>query len=160
MTNDLNFLNTYVAVVDENVSAIIKQNFLFQTQLKIAETRLAQMDDAIRRADELTSQNKELQRRITELITLTSSYKTLDEDKSRLQVSLNETSQTKNQLQEELNSSKQELARLRKQVEEIDTLRKENAGFKKKLGIKEDKPVKEKPADKPADDLKTVAGTF
>lgn len=160
MSNDLNFLNTYVTVVDENIAAVIKQNFLFQTQLKIAETKLAQMDDAIKVADDLTAQNKELQRRITELVSLTSSYKTVDEDKSRLQVSLNETSQTKNQLQAELNAAQQELARLRKQVEEIDTLRKENTSFKKKLGIKEEKPVKEKPAEKPAEELKATAGTF
>ena len=95
MSNDLTFLNTYTEVVQENVSAIIKQNFVFQTQLKIAENNLAQFEDTKRAVDDLTAQNRELQTKVAELTHLTSSYRNVSDDKSRLQVSLNETSQVK-----------------------------------------------------------------
>jgi chromosome segregation ATPase len=159
MTNDLSFLNNYVEVVNDNVSSIIKQNFVFQTQLKMAETKLAQLEDAKQTVDKLTIENKELVQQITDLKNLTSSYRTVSDDKSRLQVSLNETSQVKNQLQADLNTAGQELVRLRNQVTEIETLRKENAAYKKKLGIKDDKPTKEKPVEI-KEDLKATAGTF
>jgi chromosome segregation ATPase len=159
MSNDLNFLNIYTEIVQENVSAIIKQNFVFQTQLKIAENKLAVMDDAVKNADNLSVQNKELQIKINELTSLTSSYKAVADDKSRLQSSLNETSQVKNQLQADLNAAEQELIRLRNQVAEIAVLRKENETYKKKLGLKEEKPIKEKPVE-PSANLKTTSGTF
>lgn len=160
MSNDLNFLNTYVEVVNENVASIIKQNFVFQTQIKMMEIKLAQMEDAVRRADELTVANRDLQQKVNDLNNLTSTFKNVNEDKGRLQISLNETSQVKNQLQADLNAAEQEIARLKNQVNEIDDLRKEVAGYKKKLGIKDEKPVKEKPAEKPTEDLKATAGTF
>lgn len=160
MTNDLNFLNAYVDVVNENVALIIKQNFVFQTQIKMMETKLAQMDDAVKRADELSVANRELQQKVNDLANLTASFKNIDEDKTRLQLSLNENSQVKNQLQSRLNDALQEIARLSNQVKELDELRKENAGFKKKLGIKEEKPKQEKPAEKPEQQLKASAGTF
>lgn len=160
MSNDLNFLNTYVEVVNENVASIIKQNFVFQTQIKMMEIKLAQMEDAVRRADELTVANRDLQQKVNDLNNLTSTFKNVNEDKGRLQISLNETSQVKNQLQADLNAAEQEIARLKNQVNEIDDLRKENAAFKKKLGIKEEKPKQDKPAEKPEQELKATAGTF
>ena len=35
--SDVNFLNSYNEVILENLNAILKQNFLFQTQLKLLE---------------------------------------------------------------------------------------------------------------------------
>jgi chromosome segregation ATPase len=164
MTNDLNFLNNYVEIVNDNVSSIIKQNFVFQTQLKMAETKLAQLEDSKQTVDKLTIENKSLQQQITDFNNLTSSYKHVADDKSRLQVSLNETSQIKNQLQADLNAAEQELIRLRNQVAEIEVLRKENETYKKKLGLKEETPIKEKPTkEKPVElsaNLKATSGTF
>lgn len=156
MSNDLNFLNTYTEIVQENVSAIIKQNFVFQTQLKIAENQLAVLDDAKRTVDALSVENKELLERINELNSLTSSYRNVADDKSRLQNSLNESSQVKNQLQSQINDMQQELTRLRKQSEEYSALKKENAAMKKKLGITEEKVV-EKTTPKKQEKVATIA---
>ena len=136
MSNDLTFLNTYTEVVQENVSAIIKQNFA---------------------VDDLTAQNRELQTKVAELTHLTSSYRNVSDDKSRLQVSLNETSQVKNQLQSQINDLQQELTRLRAQSEELTTVKKENARLKSKYEPEEKTSVKktEKTATKTP-----VAGTF
>ena len=159
MSNDLTFLNMYTEVVQENVSAIIKQNFVFQTQLKMAENKLALLDDAVRNADNLSVQNKELQTKINELISLTSSYKTVADDKSRLQSSLNETSQVKNQMQAQLNDMQQELTRLRLKADEFDSMKKENTALKKKLGLDTEKtPVKK--TEKTVVLKEATAGTF
>jgi chromosome segregation ATPase len=157
MSNDLVFLNNYVEVVNDNVSSIIKQNFVFQTQLKMAETKLAQLEDSKQTVDKLSVENKQLNQQITELKNLTSSYKNVSDDKNRLQVSLNETSQVRNQLQSQINDMQQELTRLRAQSEELENLRKENEVLKKKLEPEEKTSVKkvEKVSQKPA-----VAGTF
>lgn len=161
MSNDLNFLNQYTEVILDNVSSIIKQNFVFQTQLKIAENKIAQLDDAKKTVDALTVQNRELQTKVTELSNLTSSYKNVSDDKSRLQVSLNETSQVKNQLQSQINDMQQELTRLRAQSTELDTLKKENAVYKKKLGLDEPKvSVKKQEKVISQKEQTAVAGTF
>ena len=137
MSNDLMFLNTYTEVMLENVTSVIKQNFMFQTQLKLAETKLAQLDDAKKQADNLLIQNRELQSKVNELTSLTGSYKNVADDKSRLQVSLNETSQAKNQLQADLNAAQQELTRLRGQVSQFDELKKQIAELtKERDGLK------------------------
>jgi chromosome segregation ATPase len=159
MSNDLTFLNTYTEVVQENVSAIIKQNFVFQTQLKMAENKLAVMDDAIRNADNLSVQNKELQTKINELLSLTSSYKTVADDKSRLQSSLNETSQVKNQMQTQLNDMQQELTRLRLKTDDYEAMKKENNVLRKKLGLDAEKTPAKK-TEKPAVVKESPAGTF
>jgi chromosome segregation ATPase len=157
MSNDLLFLNNYVEVVNDNVSSIIKQNFVFQTQLKMAETKLAQLEDAKQTVDKLSIENKELMQQISDLRSVAGSYRTVAEDKSRLQVSLNETSQVKNQLQSQINDMQQELTRLRAQSDELATLKKENIALKKKYEPEEKTSVKkiEKVSQKPA-----VAGTF
>lgn len=124
MSNDLNFLNTYTEVMHENISVIIKQNFVFQTQLKLAENQIAQLADARKVADNLSIQNRDLQTKVNELSGLTASYKNVADDKSRLQLSLNENSQAKNQLQSELNSLQQEVGRLRLQSDELAELKK------------------------------------
>jgi predicted RNase H-like nuclease (RuvC/YqgF family) len=140
---------------------IIKQNFVFQTQLKLAEVKIAQLEDARKTVDTLTQQNRELQSKVNELTGLTSSYKNVVDDKGRLQVSLNETSQVKNQLQSQINDLQQELVRLRAQSAEFDELKKENAKLKKKL-----EPVEEV-VDVPTVKTKSktlqktaIAGTF
>lgn len=161
MSNDLNFLNNYTEVLHDNVTLIIKQNFVFQTQLKLAEVKISQLEDARKTVDTLTQQNRELQSKVNELTGLTSSYKNVVDDKGRLQVSLNETSQVKNQLQSQINDLQQELVRLRAQSAEFDELKKENAELKKKL-----EPVEEV-VDVPTVKTKSktlqktaIAGTF
>jgi len=115
MNNDLNFLNQYTETLHENFDAIIKQNIVFQTNLKIAEKELAILNDAKSNVGKLTDENRELKGRIGQLEQLMGGLKTVDEDKSRLQIALNETSQTTNSLRAEVNSLNQELARLKNQ---------------------------------------------
>lgn len=158
MSNDLKFLNTYTEVMHDNITSIIKQNFVFQTQLKLAEEQLAILEDARRTADTLGVENKQLQQKIFELTNLTSSYKNVADDKNRLQVSLNETSQIKNQLQSTINDLQQEILRLKNKVKDFDDLKKENLTLKKKLGIDPEKEKKK--SDNQAEVKSGPANTF
>jgi len=133
MTDDLNFLNHYTETLHENFDAIIKQNIVFQTNLKLAEKELAILADAKTNIGKLTDENRELKGRIGQLEQLMSSLKTVDEDKSRLQFALNETSQSSNSLKAEVNSLNQELTRMKLQVQQIPVLKKEKAELEKKL---------------------------
>lgn len=158
MSNDLKFLNTYTEVMQDNINAVIKQNFIFQTQLKLAEEQLAVLEDAKRTVDKLTVENKELIQKVNDLSNLTSSYRTVADDKTRLQVSLNETSQVKNQLQSRINDMQQEVLRLQNKVKDYDSLKKENATLKKKLGIEPEKEKKK--VDNQAEVVNEPANTF
>lgn len=158
MSNDLKFLNTYTEVMQDNINAVIKQNFIFQTQLKLAEEQLAILDDAKKTVDKLSVENKQLLERVNELTSLTSSYRTVSDDKSRLQVSLNETSQIKNQLQSTINDLQQEILRLKNKAKDFDDLKKENLTLKKKLGIEPEKEKKK--SDNQAEVKSGPANTF
>jgi hypothetical protein len=46
---DVEFLNSYTEVVLENFDAVLKQNLMFQTQLKIVEKRKGEKDELIGR---------------------------------------------------------------------------------------------------------------
>lgn len=158
MSNDLKFLNTYTEVMQDNINAVIKQNFIFQTQLKLAEEQLAILEDSKRTADNLSVENKHLQQKIHELTNLTTSYKNVADDKTRLQVSLNETSQVKNQLQSKINDMEQMIMRLENKVKDYDSLKKENTSLKKKLGIEPEKEKKK--VDNQAEVVNEPANTF
>jgi chromosome segregation ATPase len=143
MSDQLKFLNAYSEVVNDNLNSIIKQNMVFQTQLKLAQEQLDILDDAKKTADRLSVENRQLQDKVNELINLTSSYKDAADDKSRLQVSLNETSQVKNQLQSTINDMQQEILRLTNKLKDYDELKKENNQLKKKSGgskVKDETP--------------------
>lgn len=160
MNNDLNFMNHYTETLHENFDSIIKQNMVFQTNLKIAEKELAVLKDAKSNVGTLTDENRELKGRIGQLENLMGGLKTVDADKSRLQVALNETSQTTNSLKAEINSLNQELVRLKLQVEQIPTLKKEKSDLEKKLAKQlEDVPTPSS-ITKPTKVVKTSAGTF
>ena len=43
--SDANFINTYNEVILENLNAIMKQNFMFQTQIKFLEQRVNEIPE-------------------------------------------------------------------------------------------------------------------
>lgn len=126
MSTDVTFVNQYTETLYENFDAIIKQNIMFQTKLKIAEKELAIKEDTQNQVGTLTDENRELKSKVSQLESASANYKVVHEDKSRLQVALTENSQEKNKLQSSLNDVTQELTRLRNQVNEIPELRKKS----------------------------------
>ncbi len=160
MSTDVNFLNVYTETLYENFDAIVKQNVMIQTRIKIAEKELTLLADAKVQVGTLTDENRELKSRVEQLQALTSSYKNVADDKSRLQSALNENSQVTNSMVSELNDTKQELVRLKNQVSEIAVLRKENADMKKTIESAEQKDVVVIKSQTKKQSVKATAGTF
>jgi chromosome segregation ATPase len=124
------YLNQYVEVLNNNLAEIIKQNISLQTNLQITEKNLSFMvekdknnSETIKQSEELVNKNRELQNKVNELESVTSSYKTLADERSRLQIALNETSQKLNKVEGEFNAVQQELLRLRAKSNELDKLK-------------------------------------
>ena len=61
---DVDFINAYTEVLTENFDAVIKQNFIFQTKLKLTEKNNRDKEDLIAQLDEIKKQREELQNQI------------------------------------------------------------------------------------------------
>lgn len=98
--SDVMFMNAYNEIVFENFLAVLKQNLMFQTQLKIMETKVAKVDTLERELAEcrrLSHDSDELQTTITRLTqevnAKTSQLQqssTAEAERHRIQTALNE----------------------------------------------------------------------
>lgn len=120
------FSNAYQEILLENLMAIIKQNFVFQTQIKLTESLGKEKSD-------LEEMNKKLQADLNVLVNQIKDVETYKmraeqnvsahEEKSRIQTALNDTmkqfSTVKNQLEEknkEINQLKEYIQTLEKNI--------------------------------------------
>lgn len=110
------FSNTYQEVLFDNLMVIIKQNFMFQTQLKLAE-------NVGNKNAELQSQ---IQKIIEENVHLTEKVKEVDSYKSRVETNVS-AHEEKNRIQSALNAEMKKTAGLQKELddlkEELNTLK-------------------------------------
>ena len=107
------FSNTYQEILLENLVSIIKQNFIFQTQLKMTEgagkekTELQEKYDAVlAQYNSLTSQTSELEALRSRVDTNASAH----EEKSRIQSALNDEMKKSVELRGQLEAKSSELA--------------------------------------------------
>jgi len=61
--SDVNFINSYNEIVFDNFIAVLKQNMMFQTQLKLLEVKLAKLDEV----EKQLAATKEQQNEMTQL---------------------------------------------------------------------------------------------
>jgi predicted RNase H-like nuclease (RuvC/YqgF family) len=98
--SDVNFINAYNEVVLENFTAVLKQNFMFQTQIKFLEERVSVIPGLQEKGnlyDSVVAEKSELQNKISSLTSEVENKNTIiknssnsDADKHRLQTALNE----------------------------------------------------------------------
>lgn len=139
---DGKFLDVYNEVILENFYAVLKQNFMFQTQLKFAEENNKKIADLEKQIAILTSENKDT---VTQKNQIIENSANIDNERHRLQVAVN------NQMKE--------LESLKKIIENLNEKEKDQQKYivqlenmfpnskKKKLGIgthKDSKLIKEK----------------
>ena len=70
--SDANFINAYNEVVLENFVAVLKQNFMFQTQIKFLEERVSlipELEEKGKLFDSIVSDKQELENKIVSLKT-------------------------------------------------------------------------------------------
>jgi flagellar biosynthesis chaperone FliJ len=118
------FSNAYQEILLENLMAVIKQNFVFQTQLKITE-------QSGNEKSELQEQLKNLQKEfdsISSQIRDVESYKqkaeqnnSAHEEKSRIQTALNDTMKKFSGLQKTIESKDQEISELKDYIDKLES---------------------------------------
>ena len=107
------FSNTYQEILLDNLISIIKQNFIFQTQLKLAENGNKDKTELQEKYDTLFSQYESLKSQTPELEALRLRVDTnagAHEEKSRIQSALNDEMRKNVELKGQLEVKSSELA--------------------------------------------------
>ena len=160
---DGKFLDVYNEVVLENFYAVLKQNFMFQTQLKFAEEKTKQIGELEKKLATLASENLDANLLRDEI----GSLKEIITQKDAIIQSSFNTDNERHRLQTAVNNQMKEIESLKKTIEDLQKTQKDQQEYvtqledmlpnskKKKLGIElpeEPKPVKEEPITLNKDD--------
>jgi len=153
---DGKFLDVYNEVILDNFNAVLKQNFMFQTQIKFAEEKAKEVGELEKKLAALTSENSDAN-------ILREEIKTLNERISQKEAIIQSSSNTDNErhrLQTAVNNQMKEIEGLKKTIGDLQQQQKDQQTYvtqleemlpnskKKKLGIElpeEPKPIKEEP---------------
>ena len=114
--SDANFINAYNEVILENLTAIMKQNFMFQTQMKFLEERVSTipaLEEKGKLYDSVVNEKSELQNKI-------SSLTSENENKDNIIRNTTNSDADKHRLQTALNGQAKELERLRNKVTNVE----------------------------------------
>lgn len=113
---DIEYQNTYTQVLVENFDAVIKQNFQFQTQIRLLEKIIKEKEDVNNKLQESVSRVEQLEQLVNEKqIELAGTnelkQRVLDneylvKEKDRIQIALNGYMQKCSKLESEIESSK------------------------------------------------------
>jgi hypothetical protein len=112
------FSNAYQEILLDNLVAIIKQNFVFQTQLKIAEDTGKAKQEIQIKYDELVKTYEELKDFKMKAEINASAH----EEKSRLQGALNDLMKKNTALQKDLDNKKTEITNLKEYIEKLENI--------------------------------------
>jgi predicted RNase H-like nuclease (RuvC/YqgF family) len=114
--SDANFINVYNEVVLENFTAVLKQNFMFQTQIKFLEEKVKEIPALQEKGnlyESVVRENANLQNKI---VSLTSEV----ENKDNIIKNTSNSDADKHRLQTALNEQARELERLSNKVSDIE----------------------------------------
>ena len=138
------FSNAYQEILLDNLVAIIKQNFVFQTQLKIAEDTGKAKVEVDQKYNELIKTYEELKEFKMKAEVNASAH----EEKSRLQGALNDAMKKNTALQKDLENKKTEITNLKEYIEKL-----ENIATPSKLKKLNPEKVEEKKVEQKVTDL-------
>jgi chromosome segregation ATPase len=116
------FSNTYQEILLDNLVSIIKQNFIFQTQLKLAEGGNKDKAELQEKYDTLFSQYESLKSQTPELEALRLRVDTnagAHEEKSRIQSALNDEMKKSVELKGQLEAKSSELAEKTQEIVDL-----------------------------------------
>ena len=112
------FSNAYQEILLDNLVAIIKQNFVFQTQLKLAENSGKATAEIQAKYNELLQAYEVVKDLKTKVDVNASAH----EDKSRLQGALNDSMKQNTALQKQLEEKNTEIAGLNEYIEKLESI--------------------------------------
>jgi peptidoglycan hydrolase CwlO-like protein len=109
---DGKFLSTYNEVILDNFDAVLKQNFIFQTQIKILEEQIKEKSELETKLASLSSEKND----IVELRTEIDGLKAELDNKNLAIQNLNNTDSERHRLQTAVNNQMKEIEGLKSQV--------------------------------------------
>ena len=152
--SDVNFINAYNEVILDNLTAIMKQNFMFQTQMKFLEERASKIPEMEQKLASVESDKNNKQEEYNRLLNdknnlanEVSSLKheienknsiiqnniTTDNDKHRLQTAVNEQAGEIEKLKNRIESMEKEIDSQKEYTTQLEEMLPNSK--KKKLGI-------------------------
>lgn len=119
------FSNAYQEILLDNLFSIIKQNFIFQTQLKLVEDSGKKASEIQAKYDELTKLYEAAKSQITDVSQVKAALvdtASLHEEKSRIQSALNDAMKKNTALEKQIEDKKLEIADLKEYIEKVENI--------------------------------------
>jgi predicted RNase H-like nuclease (RuvC/YqgF family) len=119
------FSNTYQEILLDNLVSIIKQNFIFQTQLKLAENAGKGKTELQNSYDILNGEYTSLREQLSQIEGLKMRIESNDsahEEKSRIQMALNDELKKSADLKRTLEERDGEISSLKEQILKLESL--------------------------------------
>lgn len=119
------FSNAYQEILFENIISIIKQNFIFQTQLKIAEDSGKQRDEIQAKYDELLNFYNSVKGDLTQIENLKAKVIQNDSahhEKQRIQTALNAQMKENLGLKTNLETKEAEITELKEYITKLEEI--------------------------------------
>jgi predicted RNase H-like nuclease (RuvC/YqgF family) len=149
--SDANFINAYNEVVLENFIAVLKQNFMFQTQIKFFEERVSTipaLEEKGNLYDSVVREKIELQNKISSLTSENENKDNIirnttnsDVDKHRLQTALNEQAKELEKLSNKVTDVENDIADKKYYIKQLEDMLPNSK--RKKLGLEVIESAKE-----------------
>ena len=149
--SDANFINAYNEVVLENFTAVLKQNFMFQTQIKFLEERvntIPALEEKGNLYDSVVREKSELQNKISSLTSenenkdnIIKNSNNSDADKHRLQTALNEQAKELERLSNKVTNVEKDIADKNYYIKQLEDMLPNSK--RKKLGLEIIESIKE-----------------
>jgi predicted RNase H-like nuclease (RuvC/YqgF family) len=118
------FSNAYQEILLDNLMSIIKQNFVFQTQLKIAENVKNNYDELSKQLDSLKEENNSLRVQVSQVDGYklrAESNNSAHEEKTRIQSALNDEMRKSALLKTNLEQKEVEILELKEKIKLLET---------------------------------------
>ena len=141
--SDANFINVYNDVVLENFTAVLKQNFMFQTQIKFFEEKVKEIpalqekgnsyDSVVREKNELQNKIVSLTSEVENKDTIIKNTSNSDADKHRLQTALNEQAKELERLSNKISDIENDIADKNYYIKQLEDMLPNSK--RKKLGL-------------------------
>ena len=143
------FSNAYQEILLDNLMSVIKQNFVFQTQLKLAEDTGKTKAELQAKYNELVQAHEALK----DIKAKADSNASAHEEKSRLQSALNDMMKKNTASQKDLEAKNTEIATLKEYIEKLESIA--TPSKLKKLNP-EKFAIEDLPVEQPAPDLTSI----
>jgi len=156
---DVNFINAYNEVILDNFNSVLKQNFMFQTQIKFLQEQVNELDslrekaikydDLMHEKDNCLHQIDVLKDDIQTKDRLIESANNADADRHRLQTALNTQAQEIEKLKTRIGNFEDEIKSKTEYVKQLEDMLPNSK--RKKLGLE--------PIDTPKEDVEEIKVT-